>query len=234
MPDQSKLVTVPVGPLRIVALNSCTELGQRVDHYISRWRKERENLSAQKVEFTGYEKESYLAKILAGSTFCLFTVLLYLGVFLSYFGLKWGFGGMDAMEQVIYPFTQMDLTAGQTTVILIVLTILGSVLLSSMTMFISCVLRNGMGTMAIMVGGYLGMFAVVNSIPMEAKTLSKTLSLFPAIQISPRLVYEFRLFKIAGHYFRSYQVAGASYVIISAALLVIGYFLYKRYEIKSN
>ena len=180
------------------------------------------------------EKESYLAKILAGSTFCLFTVLLYLGVFLSYFGLKWGFGGMDAMEQVIYPFTQMDLTAGQTTVILIVLTILGSVLLSSMTMFISCVLRNGMGTMAIMVGGYLGMFAVVNSISMEAKTLSKTLSLFPAIQISPRLVYEFRLFKIAGHYFRSYQVAGASYVIISAALLVIGYFLYKRYEIKSN
>jgi ribose-phosphate pyrophosphokinase len=60
MPDQSKLVTVPVGPLGIVALNSCTELGQRVDHYISRWRKERENLSAQKVEFTGYEKESYL------------------------------------------------------------------------------------------------------------------------------------------------------------------------------
>ena len=180
------------------------------------------------------EKESYLAKILAGSTFCLFTVVLYLGVFLTYFGIRWGFGGMEALEQVIYPFTQIKLTAGQTTVILVILTILGSFLLSTVTMFISCVLRNGMGTMAIVVGGYLGIFAVGNSIPMKAKMLSKVFSLFPAIQISPRIVYEFRLFKIAGHYFRSYQVAGASYVIVSAALLVIGYILYKRYEIKSN
>lgn len=58
------------------------------------------------------------------------------------------------MEQVIYPFTQMDLTAGQTSVILVILTVLGSILLSSVTMFISCVLRNGMGTMAVIVGGY--------------------------------------------------------------------------------
>ena len=32
--------------------------------------------------------------------------------------------------------------------------VLGSILLSSVTMFISCVLRNGMGTMAVIVGGY--------------------------------------------------------------------------------
>ena len=63
MPDQSKLVTVPVGPLRIVALSSCTTLGQRVDRYISRWRKEREDLSTQSVEFTGYEKDSYLVNV---------------------------------------------------------------------------------------------------------------------------------------------------------------------------
>ena len=60
MPDQSKLVTVPVGPLGIVALNSCTSLGDKVDHYISRWRHERENLNAHNVEFSGYEKDSYL------------------------------------------------------------------------------------------------------------------------------------------------------------------------------
>ncbi len=180
------------------------------------------------------EKESYFAKILAGSTFCLFTVLLYLGVFLSYFGIRWGFDGMKAMEQVIYPFTQMNLTAGQTSVILVILTVLGSILLSSVTMFISCVLRNGMGTMAVIVGGYLGIFALGNSIPMKAKTLSKLFNLFPAIQISPRLVYEFRLFRIAGHYFRSYQIAGVSYIILSVLLLTSGYFLYKKYEIKSN
>ena len=63
MPDQSKLVTVPVGPLGIVALNSCTALGEKVDHYIAKWRKEREDLRVQNVEFTGYEKDSYLVNV---------------------------------------------------------------------------------------------------------------------------------------------------------------------------
>ena len=180
------------------------------------------------------EKETYFTKILAGSVFCLFSVLLYLGVFMSYVGIKWGFDGMDALETVIYPFTQMNLTAGQTTLILLVLTVLGSFLLSTVTMFISCILRNGMGTMGIIVGGYFGLFALGTSIPMHMKTLSKICCLFPALQISPRLVYEFRLFKIAGHYFRSYQVAGVSYVAVALILIIFGYIRYKRYEIKSN
>ena len=180
------------------------------------------------------EKETYFAKILAGSTFCLATVFLYLAVFVCYVRIKWGFDGMDALETVIYPFTQMKLTAWQTTVILIVLTVLGSFMLSTVTMFVSCVLRNGMGTMGIIVGGYFGLFALGTSIPMHMKTLSKICCLFPALQISPRLVYEFRLFKIAGHYFRSYQVAGASYVAVALILIIFGYIQYKRYEIKSN
>ncbi|MBO4608612.1 MAG: hypothetical protein J5696_01965 [Lachnospiraceae bacterium] len=180
------------------------------------------------------ERETYFAKILAGSTFSIVTVLLYLTVFVSYVSIKWGFDGMDALETVIYPFTQMNLTAGQTTLILLVLTVLGSFLLSTVTMFVSCVLRNGMGTMGIIVGGYFGLFALGTSIPMHMKTLSKICCLFPALQISPRLVYEFRLFKIAGHYFRSYQVAGASYVAVALILIIFGYIRYKRYEIKSN
>lgn len=153
---------------------------------------------------------------------------------MGYVRIKWGFDGMDALETVIYPFTQMNLTAWQTTVILLILTVLGSFLLSTVTMFVSCVLRNGMGTMGIIVGGYFGLFALGTSIPMHMKTLSKICCLFPALQISPRLVYEFRLFKIAGHYFRSYQVAGMSYVAVALLLIFFGYIHYKRYEIKSN
>ena len=179
-------------------------------------------------------RELYFAKILAGTVFCLATVFIYLGIFIGYVSVRWGLDGMGMAEQVIYPFTQMDLTAGQTTVILVILTVLGSLLLSTVTMFTSCVLRNGMGTMAIIMAGYFGLFALGTMIPMEMKTLSKVVCLFPAMQISPRIVYEFRLFKIAGHYFRSYQVAAMSYAVISAVLIVIGYVFYKRYEIKSN
>ena len=179
-------------------------------------------------------KELYFAKILAGATFCFVTVFLYLGIFISYVAIRWGMDGMDMAEQVIYPFTQMNLTAGETTVILIVLTILGSVFLSAVTMFMSCVLRNGMGTMAIVFGGYFGFFALGTVIPMKMKTLSQIVSLFPATQISPRLVYEFRLFDIAGHYLRSYQVAAIAYVIMAFVLTAAGYFLYLKHEIKSN
>ena len=41
MPDASKLVTVPVGKLGIIPLQSCTSLGDKVNQYLVKWRKER-------------------------------------------------------------------------------------------------------------------------------------------------------------------------------------------------
>lgn len=179
-------------------------------------------------------KELYFAKILAGTTFAMASETVYLIVFLTYVRLRWGFSGLEVAEQIIYPYTQMDLNAKDVVIILIVLSLLGTFMLTAVTMFLSDILRNGVGTMAAMIGGYLGLFALSSAVPMQMKTLSKIINLFPGIQISPRLVYEFRLFKIGGTYLRSYQAAGISYVIISAALLILGYFHYKKYEIKSN
>ena len=179
-------------------------------------------------------KELYFAKILAGTTFAIASESIYLVVFMTYIRLRWGFDGLEVAEQLIYPFTQMDLSAGDLVMILIVLSILGTFMISAITMFLSDILRNGVGTMAAIIGGYMGIFALSTAIPLEMKTLSKIINLFPGVMISPRLVYEFRLFKIGGTYFRSYQVAAVAYVIIPIVLLVLGYFHYKKYEIKSN
>ena len=43
MIEENNLATIPVGPLGIVSMKSCEELGKRVDAYISSWRNEREN-----------------------------------------------------------------------------------------------------------------------------------------------------------------------------------------------
>ena len=61
MPDSSKLITIPVGRLGIIPLKSCETLGSKVDNYLVKWRKDREELSkAGEFMLRGYEKESYI------------------------------------------------------------------------------------------------------------------------------------------------------------------------------
>ena len=60
MPNEKNLETIPVGPLGIVALQSCKELGDKVNNYIVDWRKNRANEHKETIAFAGYEKDSYL------------------------------------------------------------------------------------------------------------------------------------------------------------------------------
>lgn len=62
MPEEKNLETIPVGPLGIVALESCKELGQKVDNYIVEWRKNRTGEHTHTIAFSGYQKDSYLVK----------------------------------------------------------------------------------------------------------------------------------------------------------------------------
>ncbi len=52
--------TIPVGELGIIALESCSELGQRVNDYIVSWRKERTGAHMSSLHFEGYQKDHYL------------------------------------------------------------------------------------------------------------------------------------------------------------------------------
>ncbi len=61
--DEHILTTIPVGPLGIVALNSCKAMGEKVDNYISSWRKSSENEHKHTIAFTGYLKDSYLVDV---------------------------------------------------------------------------------------------------------------------------------------------------------------------------
>lgn len=59
MPDSSKLETIPVGQLGIIALKSTESLGNKVDDYIVKWRKERNNEHKSTIAFNGYERDTY-------------------------------------------------------------------------------------------------------------------------------------------------------------------------------
>lgn len=62
MQIQVILITVPVGKLGIIPLESCKALGEKVDSYLARWRAERHNEHKDNITFAGYERDSYILK----------------------------------------------------------------------------------------------------------------------------------------------------------------------------
>lgn len=54
------LENIPVGALGIIPLMGCEEMGQRVNDYIVKWRKEDDHIHKDDVVFTGYEKDNYI------------------------------------------------------------------------------------------------------------------------------------------------------------------------------
>ena len=58
--DERNLETIPVGPLGIIPLESCKELGDRVNNYLVAWRNEREHEHKSNIAFKGYQRDSYI------------------------------------------------------------------------------------------------------------------------------------------------------------------------------
>ena len=54
------LNTIPVGSLGLIPLEGCKDMGEKVDQYLVRWRKERENEHADTLAFSGYERDTYI------------------------------------------------------------------------------------------------------------------------------------------------------------------------------
>ena len=53
--DERNLETIPVGPLGIIPLESCKELGDKVNSYLVAWRNEREHEHKSNIAFKGFE-----------------------------------------------------------------------------------------------------------------------------------------------------------------------------------
>lgn len=53
---------IPVGRLGLVPLDSCMELGKKVDWYLTKWRNEREGDHSDLLAFAGYQRDTYIIK----------------------------------------------------------------------------------------------------------------------------------------------------------------------------
>ncbi len=60
--NERRLDNIPVGPLGIIALDGCQEMGNKVNQFLVKWRREDGHEFKDHIAFGGYEKDSYLIK----------------------------------------------------------------------------------------------------------------------------------------------------------------------------
>lgn len=58
--DERNLETIPDGVLGLIPLESCRELGDKVDEYLAGWREKREHQYQNNPAFKGYRRDSYI------------------------------------------------------------------------------------------------------------------------------------------------------------------------------
>ncbi len=61
--EEKIIETIPVGPLGLIPLKSCTGLGAKVDAYLVDWRRERESEHKSTIAFAGYQRDSYIVPV---------------------------------------------------------------------------------------------------------------------------------------------------------------------------
>lgn len=60
--NERNFETIPTGSLGIIPLESCRQMGEKVDAYLVKWRDEREHKHHDNVAFQGYKRGSYIVE----------------------------------------------------------------------------------------------------------------------------------------------------------------------------
>ena len=58
--EKRDLQSIPVGSLGMIPLQSCSEMGKKVEYYLVKWRTEREHEHQDSLAFAGYQRDSYI------------------------------------------------------------------------------------------------------------------------------------------------------------------------------
>ena len=178
-------------------------------------------------------KELYFAKILAGVTYTFACLLPVVIGFLAYIGIAWGFPGMKAAVQIYRPLAMEDMNLWKLEGIILIMLFSFTFMMSAFALFASNVTRNSLATMGLVIVGNFGIFALSTSVPLSMRVLSQTISILSPSIVSSRIVYDFRLIKL-GRYFTEYQAAPVIYVFLSLLMILAGYVIYLKHEIKNN
>ena len=171
----------------------------------------------------------YLAKltagVIAGLTGALLMTLLTWSVALCVYGT----GGFDIPIQLFYTSYAGNLTIGQTCVIAYGCLIITAVLMSVMVMFLSELLRSGIGALSVTTAMLLA--SALIQIPPQYRLLGQLWDYLPTSFLAMWNVFDCRLVSLFGVQFTSYQIVPVIYLIAAVGLSLLGKKLYVRYQV---
>lgn len=182
------------------------------------------------------KEESYIAKIIAGCivTACV-TVLYWLATVIA-FSATCGVGNFSASVQVAYySFFSETRSIGQIALIMTGILFLSSIVLCIITMALSELINNNVGTMAIIMA-FSFFLARLIQIPSDYKFLGKIWNIVFPINVlkADEGFFDVRLWNIFGIKFTHWQLAPFIYIIAGIIFFFIGKRKYCKYQISGR
>ena len=171
----------------------------------------------------------YRAKIFAGISFAAGVSLLYtVAAFVLTMAVLGG-EGFSAAIQLIYPEYSAPLSVGGVVLIGYGVMLIASILTSVFTMVLSEILRNGIGTLAV-VGGIIILSMFVN-IPYQYRVLAQIWDYLPCTFVSIWNILDCRLIPFFGTYVTNMQFVPVMYIVMTGIFSAIGFKIYQGYQV---
>lgn len=178
-------------------------------------------------------KQTYFAKILAGTVFSFLSGILFLVVTVAGSFLAYGSEGGLAMLQLFAPDYSYPLTVFQVLLIFSGILLLACVMTGIFAMALSEITKSNIGTMAAIVA--IMFISRLIQVPENIRMLSQLMNLFPLniLKLDAGFI-DMRLFSIFGLKLTSWQFAPFLYALLIGIFVLVGKKVYCRYQVQGR
>lgn len=177
-------------------------------------------------------KELYFAKICSGSLFSVICGFLFLGLSVLCNVLIYGPDGFGAPIQQAIAQYGLPLTMGAMVGITAMLLFFLSLLSGIAAMVLAEILKNGVATLAVLIGATLLIRMI--PIPVSWRALSQLWGCLPPNLLYMENLFDLRLFSLFGVRLTFWQFAPGAYLLVSVLLVLLGKRVYCRYQVSGR
>ena len=144
----------------------------------------------------------------------------------------YGMSGFDLPLQLYLWISSFPISLGGTIIISFFISLAAAILGSVFIMLLSELFRNGVAALSVMLGATL--FTMFVSVPVRYGLVSQLYNFMPMQFFNDTAFVDKRLFCIFGKYFTGLQAAPVFYLVSALILVIIGYKVYKEYQVSGR